>query len=59
MTSTTEDTRDLAISPLYADLTGLPPAVYPDCVHGFTGFPMELAKRAGERIDAFMERALS
>jgi acetyl esterase len=84
-----EDARDPAISPLYADLTGLPPAlftvgtadhllddslfmaarwqaygneaelaVYPDCVHGFTGFPMELAKRAGERIDAFMERTL-
>ncbi|MCU1373777.1 MAG: Alpha/beta hydrolase fold-3 domain protein, partial [Actinomycetia bacterium] len=26
-------------------------AVYPDCIHGFVGFPMELAKRANERID--------
>ena len=73
-------------SPLYADLAGLPPAlftvgsadhllddslfmearwraygneaelaVYPDCIHGFTGFPMELAKRANERIEAFLE----
>ena len=32
-------------------------AVYPDCVHGFTGFPMELAKRANERIDDFLVRA--
>jgi acetyl esterase/lipase len=81
---------DPAVSPLYADLTGLPPAlftvgtadhllddslfmaarweaygndaelaVYPDGIHGFTGFPMALAKRANERIDAFMERFLS
>jgi acetyl esterase len=84
-----EDARDPAISPLYADLTGLPPAlftvgtadhllddslfmaarwevfgndtelaVYPDCIHGFTSVPMELSKRARERIDTFMERAL-
>ena len=26
-------------------------AVYPDCVHAFNGFPIELAKRANERID--------
>ena len=32
-------------------------AVYPDCIHGFNGFPMELAKRANERIDAFLDRA--
>ena len=77
------------ISPLYADLAGMPPAlftvgsadhllddslfmaarwaaygndselaVYPDGIHGFNGFPMELAKRANERIDAFLERVL-
>jgi acetyl esterase len=33
-------------------------AVYPDCVHGFNGFPMELAKRANERIDEFFLRAV-
>jgi hypothetical protein len=33
-------------------------AVYPDGIHGFNGFPMELAKRANERIDAFFERVL-
>jgi acetyl esterase len=84
-----EDARDPVVSPLYADLSGLTPAiftvgsadhlfadtlfmaslweaygnetelgVYPDCPHGFTSFPMELAKRAGERIDAFLERCL-
>ncbi|HEX6312578.1 MAG TPA: alpha/beta hydrolase [Acidimicrobiia bacterium] len=82
------DAHDPAVSPLYADLGGLPPAlftvgsadhllddslfmaarwesygnetelaVYPDCVHGFTSVPTELAKRARERIDAFLERA--
>jgi acetyl esterase/lipase len=34
-------------------------AVYPDCGHGFTGFPMELAKRANERIDAFLDGAFA
>jgi acetyl esterase/lipase len=84
------DARDPACSPLYADLTGLPPAlftvghadhllddslfmaarwqafgneaelaVYPDCIHGFTGFPMELAKRANLRIDTFLRRCFS
>ena len=79
------EARDPACSPLYADLTGLPPAlfsvghadhllddslfmaarwqaygnqaelaVYPDCIHGFTGFPMELAKRANHRIGEFL-----
>lgn len=83
-----EEARDPAISPLYADLTELPPAlftvgsadhllddslfmaarwqvfgneaelaVYPDCIHGFTAMPTGLAKRANERIDAFMERS--
>jgi acetyl esterase/lipase len=30
-------------------------AVYPDCIHGFTGFPTELSKRANERITAFLD----
>ena len=29
-------------------------AVYPDGVHGFNGFPMELARRANDRVDAFL-----
>jgi acetyl esterase/lipase len=33
-------------------------AVYPDCVHGFIGFPMELARRANQRIHAFLDDAL-
>jgi acetyl esterase len=33
-------------------------AVYPDCIHGFVGFPMELANRANERVDEFFERVL-
>jgi acetyl esterase len=84
-----EDRRSPAVSPLYADLRGLPPAiftvgtadhllddsmfmasrwaaagneaelaVYPDCGHGFTAFPTELAKRANERINAFLANAL-
>ena len=84
------EARDPAYSPLYADLTGLPPAlftvghadhllddslfmaarwqafgneaelaVYPDCIHGFTGFPMQLAKRANLRIDHFLRRCFS
>ena len=83
------EARDPACSPLYADLTGMPPAlftvghadhllddslfmsarwqafgneaelaVYPDCIHGFTGFPMELAKRANERIGEFLAGCL-
>ncbi len=85
----TDAVRVPEISPLYADLHGLPPAlftvgtadhllddslfmaarwaaygneselaVYPDCVHAFTGFPMELAKRANERIDQFLVRVV-
>ena len=85
---TPEEARVPEISPLYADLRDLPPAlftvgsadhllddslfmaarwaaygneaelaVYPDCVHAFTAFPMELAKRANERIDDFLVRA--
>jgi acetyl esterase/lipase len=33
-------------------------AVYPDCIHGFTGFPTELANRANERVDELFERVL-
>jgi acetyl esterase len=86
---TADDARAPEISPLYADLHDLPPAlftvgsadhllddslfmaarwavygneselaVYPDCVHGFTGFPLELAKRANERIDQFFVRVV-
>ena len=29
-------------------------AVYPDCAHGFTFFPVELAKRANDRIEKFL-----
>ena len=34
-------------------------AVYPDCIHGFTFFPIELAKRAHERIGKFLDRSFS
>jgi acetyl esterase/lipase len=85
---TREDARDPSISPLYAELWNMPPAlftigladrllddslfmaarwqaygcaaelaVYPDCVHGFTFFPIELARRANERIDQFLAAA--
>ena len=86
---TPDEARAPEISPLYADLDDLPPAlftvgsadhllddtlfmaarwaaygneselaVYPDCVHAFTGFPMELATRANERIDGFLARVV-
>jgi acetyl esterase/lipase len=86
---TPDDCAAPSISPLYADLDGLPPAlftvgsadhllddslfmaarweaygndstlaVYPDCIHAFTAFPTELAKRANERIDEFFETVL-
>jgi acetyl esterase/lipase len=86
---TPDECKDPGISPLFADLRDMPPAiftvgsadhllddtlfmagrwaaygneaelgVYPDGIHGFNGFPMELAKRANERIDAFFERVL-
>jgi acetyl esterase/lipase len=85
-----EDCTLPAISPQYADLHDLPPAlftvgtgdhllddslfmaarweaygndselaVYPDCIHAFSGFPTELSKRANERIEAFLERVLA
>jgi acetyl esterase/lipase len=81
--------RDPDVSPLYADLSGLPPAlftigtmdpllddslfmysrylaagnraelaVYPGGVHGFNLFPMELARRANERIASFLRSSL-
>lgn len=81
--------RDPDVSPLYADLCGLPPAlftigtldpllddtlfmharwlaagnqaelaVYPGGVHGFNGFPIELARRANARIDGFLAAAV-
>jgi acetyl esterase/lipase len=87
---TAEECKAPSISPLYADLHDLPPAlftvgsadhllddslfmaarwaafgneselaVYPDCIHGFPAIPMELSKRANERIDAFFERVLA
>jgi acetyl esterase/lipase len=87
---TEAERRSPAVSPLYADVRGLPPAiftvgtadhllddslflsqrwaaagnatelgVYPDCGHGFTAFPTELAKRANERINAFLAAALA
>lgn len=86
---TPEECKAPSISPLYADLHDLPPAlftvgsadhllddslfmaarwaaygneselaVYPDCIHGFPAIPMELSKRANERIDVFLERVL-
>lgn len=86
---TAEMARVSEVSPLYAHLHDLPPAlftvgtadhllddslfmaarwaaygneselaVYPDGVHGFNGFPMELAKRANDRIDEFLVRAI-
>lgn len=84
------EARSPAWSPLYADLRGLPPAlftvgsadhllddslfmharwraygspgelaVYPDCPHGFVGFPFGLAARANERIEAFLDAAFA
>jgi|DewCreStandDraft_5_1066085.scaffolds.fasta_scaffold00228_60 acetyl esterase/lipase len=81
--------RDPDVSPLYADLRDLPPAlftvgtldpllddtlfmygrwvaagneaelaVYPGGVHGFNLFPTALARRANERIDAFIRRVV-
>ena len=34
-------------------------AVYPDCIHGFTFFPIELASRAHERIAEFLDVAFA
>jgi acetyl esterase len=77
------------ISPLYADLSGMPPAlftigtsdallddslfmharwraagnqaelaVYPGGAHGFTAFPLTIARQANARMDAFMARVI-
>jgi acetyl esterase len=85
-----EQVRDPEVSPLYASLERLPPAlftvgsadrllddtlfmarrweaygndvelaVYPDCGHTFTAFPMELARRANGRIDSFLAAAFA
>jgi acetyl esterase/lipase len=85
-----EDARQPSVSPLFADLRRMPPAlftvgladhllddslfmsarwsafgndaelaVYPDCIHGFTFMPLELAKRARERIDEFLCRTFN
>jgi acetyl esterase len=82
-----EDARDPSVSPLFADLRRMPPAlftvghadrllddslfmsarwmafgndaelaVYPDCGHGFTFWPIELAERARDRVDDFLTR---
>jgi acetyl esterase len=82
---TREDARDPSISPLYAELWDMPPALftvgladrllddslfmaarwgaygsdaelalYPDCPHGFTFFPIQLAERANARIEKFL-----
>ena len=34
-------------------------ALYPDCAHAFTAAPIELARIANERIERFLDRALS
>ncbi len=83
------DRKDPGISPLYADLSGLPPALftvgtadylfddsvfmaarwrtsgndaelrlYPECPHGFTGFPVEMARIANRVCDAWVAARL-
>jgi acetyl esterase len=85
-----EARRDPSISPLFAELHGLPPAlltvgtadpllddslflaarwraagndaelaVYPECIHGFTALPTDLARAANARIDAFLLACLA
>jgi acetyl esterase/lipase len=82
-----DDRKQPDISPLYADLTGLPPAlftvgsadylyddslfmharwraagnaselaIYPDCVHGFTAFPLAMARAASARIHDWLAK---
>jgi acetyl esterase/lipase len=84
-----EERRRPDVSPLYAELGGLPPAlftigtadtlfddslfmharwraagnaselaVYPECVHGFTMFPIAMARAANERIYAWLAKRL-
>jgi acetyl esterase/lipase len=83
------DRKNPEISPLYADLSGLPPAlftvgtadylyddsvfmaarwrtagnaadlrIYPECPHGFTGFPAELARIANRVSDEWVAARL-
>lgn len=82
-----DDRKHPDISPLYADLTGLPPAlftvgtsdylyddslfmharwsaagnaselaIYPECVHGFTAFPLAMARAANARIHEWLAK---
>ncbi len=82
-----DDRKHPDISPLYADLTGLPPAlfsvgtsdylyddslfmharwraagnaselaIYPECVHGFTMFPLAMARAASAKIYAWLAK---
>jgi acetyl esterase len=84
-----EELRDPDISPLYADLSGLPPAlftvgdldpliddtlfmearwrlagndtelrIWPECIHGFTAFPLALAHAATEEMYDFARAKL-
>ncbi|HEU4429146.1 MAG TPA: alpha/beta hydrolase fold domain-containing protein [Myxococcota bacterium] len=82
-----DDRKHPDISPLYADLSGLPPAlftvgtadslyddslflharwraagneselaIYPECVHGFTMFPIAMARAANARIHEWLAK---
>jgi acetyl esterase/lipase len=82
--------HDPEISPLYAELSGLPPAlftvgtldpllddtlfmharwraagndatlkVWPESIHGFTAFPLQIAKAANEAQEAFLRTTLT
>jgi acetyl esterase/lipase len=84
-----DDRKQPDISPLYADLSGLPPAlftvgtndylyddslfmharwraagnaselaIYPECVHGFTVFPIAMARAANQRIYEWLAKQL-
>lgn len=85
-----EQRRDPSISPLFADLSGMPPAlftvgtldpllddslfmaarweaagnhaelaVFPESIHGFTGFPTVMGTLARERINTFLRACLA
>jgi acetyl esterase/lipase len=85
-----EEARLPSVSPLFADLLEMPPAlftvgladhllddslfmaarwqafgneaelaIYPDCIHGFTFFPVAMAARANERCESFLDGALT
>jgi acetyl esterase/lipase len=84
-----DDRKHPDISPLYADLSGLPPAlftvgtndylyddslfmharwraagneselaIYPECVHGFTMFPLAMARAANARIYEWLAKRI-